>query len=212
MAQRAAIVWEANVDDVDVGVGEFTHKEDASRRLSFKELADKLDATGGPVSAQATVAPEGVGFQTAAHLVDVEVDTDTGKVDILRYTAFQDAGKAVHPDYVAGQMQGGVVQGLGWALNEEFFYKEDGTLANASLLDYRMTTSLDVPMIDTVIIEVPNPGHPYGVRGVGEAPIIPPPGAVANAIFDAVGVRINALPMAPRVVLDAILKANAKAA
>ena len=212
MAQRAAIIWEANVDDVEIGVGEFSHKEDPSRRLSFKELAEKLEATGGPVGAQATVSPEGVGFQTTAHLVDIEVDTDTGKVDILRYTAFQDAGKAVHPDYVAGQMQGGVVQGLGWALNEEFFYNQDGTLANASLLDYRMPTSLDVPMIDTVIIEVPNPGHPYGVRGVGEAPIIPPPGAVANAIYDAVGVRIDSLPMAPRVVMEAIMKANAKAA
>lgn len=101
-------------------------------------------------------------------------------------------------------MQGGVVQGIGWALNEDYLYSDDGHLLNTSLLDYRMPTSLDVPMIDTVIVEVPNPHHPYGVRGAGEVPIVPPPAAIANAIYNAVGVRMDVLPMSPANVLAAL--------
>ena len=126
----------------------------------------------------------------ATHIVDVAVDQETGKVSILRYTAVQDVGTAIHPSYVEGQMQGGVVQGIGWALNEEYIYDEQGHLLNATLLDYRMPTALDLPMIDTVLVEVPNPGHPYGVRGVGEVPIVPPAAAVADAIYHATGRRM----------------------
>ena len=140
----------------------------------------------------------------ATHIVDVEVDAETGKVEILRYTALQDAGKAIHPSYVEGQMQGGAAQGIGWALNEEYFVDDEGRMLNSSFLDYRMPTSLDLPMIDTVIVEVPNPNHPFGVRGVGEAPIVPPLAAVANAIYDAVGVRIDDLPMTPAAVCRAL--------
>lgn len=204
MAERAALIWEIDTGDVEIGVGIFSDKTADDRKLTFKELAGKLDATGGPISAQATAAPEGAGFQLAAHLVDVEVDTETGKVSILRYTAFQDAGKAIHPDYVEGQIQGGVVQGIGWALNEELFYNAEGKLVNASLLDYRMPTTLDLPMIDPVILETPNPGHPYGVRGVGEVPIVPPVGAIANAIHDAIGIRMDVLPMSPGNILKKI--------
>ena len=140
----------------------------------------------------------------AAHIVDVAVDPETGKVDILRYTAVQDVGKAVHPSYVESQMQGGVAQGIGWALNEEYFFNDKGEMLNSSFLDYRMPTSLDLPMIDTVIVEVANPGHPYGVRGVGEMPIVPPMAAIANAIYDAIGVRMTNLPMSPGKVLEAL--------
>ena len=122
----------------------------------------------------------------------------------MRCPAFTDAGKAIHPDYVEGQIQGGSVQGIGWALNEEYFMSEDGRVLNASLLDYRMPTSLDLPMIDPVVIEVPNPGHPFGVRGVGESPLVPPLAAVANAIHDAIGVRMSELPMSPNVILNAL--------
>jgi CO/xanthine dehydrogenase Mo-binding subunit len=125
-------------------------------------------------------------------------------VQILRYTTFLDAGCAVHPSYVEGQMQGGTVQGIGWALNEEYFFTADGTLANSSFLDYRMPTTVDVPMIETVILEVPNPRHPFGLRGVGEAPIIPPLAALANAIYHAVGVRMDRLPMSPGTILAAL--------
>ena len=136
----------------------------------------------------------------------MEVDPETGKVDVLRFTIVQDAGKAIHPSYVEGQMQGGAVQGIGWALNEEYFMSEDGRMMNSSLLDYRMPTSLDLPMIDTVIVEVPNPGHPFGVRGVGEVSIVPPPAAVANAVHRAIGVRMDRLPMNPVAVTEAIWK------
>ena len=138
------------------------------------------------------------------HIVDVEVDPETGKVDILRYTALQDAGKAIHPSYVEGQMQGGAVQGIGWALNEEYFFDSQGQMTNSSFLDYRMPTSLDLPMIDTVIVEVANPAHPYGVRGVGEVGIVPAMAAIANAIHNAVGVRMTKLPMSPGNILEAL--------
>jgi len=136
--------------------------------------------------------------------VDVAVDTETGKVTILRYTAAQDVGRAIHPSYVEGQIQGGVVQGIGWALSEEYIYDHEGHLLNASLLDYRMPTALDLPMIEPVIVEVPNPNHPFGVKGVGEVPIVPPAAAIANAIYQAIGVRITTLPMKPAVILKAL--------
>ena len=149
---------------------------------------------------------QGAGPSFGAHIVDVEVDEDTGRVDVLRYTVVQDAGKAVHPSYVEGQMQGGAVQGIGWALNEEYIYGDDGKLQNAGFLDYRMPVCSDVPMIDTVIVEVPNPAHPYGVRGVGETPIVPPMAAITNAVKDAIGVRFFELPMSPPKVLAAMEK------
>ena len=134
------------------------------------------------------------------------MDPETGKIDILRYTAVQDVGKAVHPSYVEGQIQGGAVQGIGWALNEEYVFDGNGSMENPTFLDYRMPTSLDLPMIDTVLVEVANPGHPYGVRGVGEVPIVPPLAAIANAVYGAVGVRMNELPMSPANVLDSLWK------
>ena len=138
-------------------------------------------------------------------MADVEVDPETGATKVVRYTAFQDVGKAVHPDYVEGQMQGGAVQGIGWALNEEYVYGIDGKLQNAGFLDYRIPVASDLPFIDTVILEIPNPGHPYGVRGVGETPIVPPLGAVSNAVSRAIGIRMRSLPMSPVKVLSAIL-------
>jgi len=163
-----------------------------------------LAQKGIDIGARITVTPQAVGGAFATHIADVEVDPETGKVTILRYTAVQDAGKAIHPSYVEGQMQGGVVQGIGWALNEEYVYNESGQMLNASFLDYRMPTSLDLPMIETIIVEVPNPGHPYGVRGVGEVPIVPPPAALSNAIHKAIGVRLRDLPMSPPKVVKAL--------
>ena len=172
--------------------------------MTIKELAADLSQKGIDVGSRETVTPQNHGGAYATHVVDVEVDPDTGKVTILRDTAVQDAGRAIHPSYVEGQMQGGVVQGIGWALNEEYFYNEDGLLMNASFLDYRMPTSLDLPMIETIIVEVPNPGHPYGVRGVGEVPIVPPQAAISNAIARAIGVRLGDLPMSPQTVVKAL--------
>ena len=193
-------------DDVQHTNGVFTCTKDASKTMTFKEIAAQMARMGGPITGRATSQPRGVGVAFATHIVDVEVDPETGKVSILRYTAVQDVGKAIHPSYVEGQIQGGVVQGIGWALNEEFVYNNTGNMVNSSFLDYRMPTTLDLPMIDTVLIEVPNPGHPYGVRGVGEVPIVPPPAAIANAIYRATGKRITDLPMSPGVVLSKVLE------
>ena len=101
-------------------------------------------------------------------------------------------------------MQGGAAQGIGWALNEEYVLNEDGAMANASFLDYRMPTATDLPFIETVIVEVPNPAHPFGVRGVGEIPIGPPLAAIGNAIHDALGIRLTTTPMKPGRILEAL--------
>ncbi len=135
---------------------------------------------------------------------DVEVDPETGKVQILRATIAQDAGRAIHPSYVEGQMQGGTAQGIGWALNEEYIYDEKGNLKNAGFLDYRMPTCLDLPAIETKIVEVAGPDNPLGIRGVGEVSIVPPPAAVANAVYRAIGIRATELPMSPPRVLHAL--------
>ena len=204
LVERAAKIWDVDTDDVEYVNGVLRHKSDPELRLTFKQIARRLNGTGGPVVGHGTANPGGVGNAFGLHVVDVEVDPDTGKVEILRYTALQDAGKAIHPSYVEGQIQGGAVQGIGWALNEEYYYGGEGQMFNSSFLDYRMPTSLDLPMIDTVIVEVANPGHPLGVRGVGEVSLVPPMAAVANAIKHAVGVRLDSLPMNPGSVLEAM--------
>ena len=204
MKNRAALIWEVQDEDVDFQDGVFVCAKNPDDRFPFKELAGRLMRTGGPVTCSASAASTGVGPIFAGNIVDVEVDPETGKVDVLRFTAFLDAGQAVHPSFVEGQMQGATVQGIGWALNEEYFYTPEGTMANSSFLDYRMPTALDMPMIDTVIIEVPNPRHPFGLRGVGEGPIIPPLAAVANAVNHAIGTRIRKLPITPGSVLEAL--------
>jgi xanthine dehydrogenase molybdenum-binding subunit len=201
LIERAATLWEVDTSEVTWADGVFMS---GSRRLTFRELAAQLNDTGGPVMASATVQAETWGPAFAVHIVDVEVDPETGKVQILRYTAAQDVGTAVYPDYVEGQIQGAAAQGIGWGLNEEYVYDAQGHLLNASFLDYRMPTCLDLPMIDPVIVEVPNPGHPFGVRGVGEMSIVPPPAALANAIYRAIGVRMNVLPMSPARILEAL--------
>ncbi len=197
MVARAAQFWELKPEDVVYENATLRAKSDPAKKMTFKELAAKIHHKGGTIVGQASVDPPWPGGAFATHLVDVEVDRETGKVSILRYTAVQDCGKAIHPSYVEGQIQGGSVQGIGWALNEEYMYNAKGEMMNASFLDYRLPTSLDLPMIDAVIVEVPDPNHPYGVRGVGEVPIVPPPAAIANAIYHAIGIRFEELPMSP---------------
>jgi CO/xanthine dehydrogenase Mo-binding subunit len=197
--------WEVPAESITVNGATYAAN---GKSATLPEVAALVEEAGQQISASVTVSPTGAGGAFATHIADVEVDPETGKVDVIRYTAVQDAGKAIHPSYVEGQMQGGVVQGIGWALWEEYFYDEQGRLRNPTLLDYRMPTCLDTPMIETIIVEVPNPGHPYGVRGVGEVPIVPPPAAIANAIYDAVGVRLRELPMNPARVCAAIQAKN----
>ncbi len=202
MVARAAKIWDTAEEDVEYVDGVVRHKSDPELRLGFKDLARQLATTGGAIAGQSNVDPAGEGNSYAVHLADVEVDPDTGKTEVTRYTAIQDAGKAVHPSYVEGQMQGGAVQGIGWALNEEYYFDNNGRMMNPTFLDYRMPTSLDLPMIDTVIVEVANSGHPYGVRGVGEVPIVPPMAAIANGIHGATGLRLRDLPMTPGKILE----------
>jgi CO/xanthine dehydrogenase Mo-binding subunit len=203
--ERAAKIWEIPLEDV---VWEDGHARAVGGKtfapLSLAEIAKTAGKTGGPIVGNAAINAHGAGPSLATHLVDVEVDPETGKVTILRYLAVQDAGRAVHPSYVEGQMQGGAVQGIGWALNEEYIYDKNGRMENPGFLDYRIPVCSDVPMIDTVIVEVPNPRHPYGVRGVGETPIVPPMAAIANAVANATGIRFTDLPMSPPRVLAAI--------
>ena len=212
MSARAALVWEVQPEDVEFKNGTFVCAKNQADRMSFKELAGRLMRTGGPITCAGYSFPTGPGGVIfGGNLVDVEVDPETGKVSILRYTTFIDVGKAVHPSFVEGQAQGSTAQGVGWALNEEYFYTEDGAIANSTFLDYRMPTTLDLPMIDTVIVEVPNPGHPFGLRGrAGEIPIVPVIGAVANAVYNATGVRMTRVPMTPGVIIEALNESMAK--
>jgi CO/xanthine dehydrogenase Mo-binding subunit len=206
MAERAALLWEVQPEDVEFRNGVFICTKNPEDRFTFKELAGQLMHTGGPITCSGyTPKTGGGGAVFAGNIVDVEVDPETGKVKILRYTTFIDVGQAVHPSFVEGQVQGATAQGIGWALSEEYFYTKNGNIANSTFLDYRMPTSLDLPMIDTVIIEVPNPRHPFGVRGrVGEIPIVPPIAALANAVYHATNVRMTTLPMSPGAILETL--------
>ena len=207
LIERAADIWEVDASDVQYENGEVRGPE--GKVFTFRELAAKVHATGEPITVKGTSGSENQAGAFGTHCVDVEVDPETGKVDVLRYTIAQDCGTAIHPAYVEGQMQGGAVQGIGWALNEEYVFDEQGAMRNATFLDYRIPTCYDLPMMDTIIVEVPDPQHPYGVRGVGEVPIVPPPAALVAAIYQAVGVRMRELPASPPRLLHQILQAEA---
>ena len=204
---RAAATWGVDADQVEWRDGQATPAPGVNvdvQPLSLADIAGNAARTGGPLLGRASLNAQGAGAAFSVNMADVEVDRETGIVDILSFTAIQDAGTAIHPAYVEGQMQGGAVQGLGWALNEEYIYDDNGVLENPGFLDYRVPVASDMPMIDTQIIEVPNPSHPYGVRGVGETPIVAPLAATANAVRSATGVRINDLPLSPPRVLAAL--------
>jgi len=207
MCARAAQIW--GIDEEAVAWEDGCAKPSGPNAgefppMTLADIAAKASETGGPIAGHHEVNAEGAGVSFGVHLCDIEIDPETGATKILRYTVFQDAGKAIHPDYVEGQMQGGAVQGIGWALNEEYIYGDDGRLQNPGFLDYRVPVASDLPMIEPVILEIPNPGHPYGVRGVGETSIVPPLAAIANAVSRAAGVRMAELPMSPPRLLAAI--------
>lgn len=207
LRERAAQMWDISVDDVIWEQGHAVAKGEKHGnlgKLSLKEIAAQSGKTGGPIAGHSELVADGAGVSFATHICDIEVDPETGATRVIRYTVVQDAGKAVHPTYVEGQYQGGAAQGIGWALNEEYIYGKDGRLQNAGFLDYRIPVCSDLPMIDTQILEIPNPNHPYGVRGVGETSIVPPLAAIANAVSNAAGVRMTHIPMSPPRILAAI--------
>ena len=195
LKQRAAMIWDITPDAVDwrdgAGVSRPAPTPARSSRCRSAEIALKAARTGGPVTSEVSVNAQGAGPGFGAHICDVEVDKETGQVTIVRYTAVQDVGRAIHPSYVEGQIQGGAAQGIGWALNEEYIYDKNGQMDNPGFLDYRCPVASDLPMIEAILVEVPNPRHPFGARGVGEVPIIPPMAAVGNAIRDAIGLRMT---------------------
>lgn len=204
LKNRAAILWGIDASDVQFDSGRFSSGSDPELSIGFKDLARRVGDTGGPVSSTASVNLAAAGNAYGVHICDLEIDPETGKTDVVRYTAAQDVGKAAHPSYAEGQIQGGVSQGIGWALNEEYFITDEGAMANHTFLDYRMPTSLDLPMIETIMVEVPNPLHPFGVRGVGEVPLAPPLPAAANAVKDAIGKRVVDHPIKPGRILEAL--------
>lgn len=207
LKDRAAKMLEIPVESVewDNGVAKAIGSEHGNLpTLTLKEIAAASPTTGGPIAGHHEVTADGAGVSFASHIVDVEVDPETGSTRVIRYTVVQDAGKAIHPTYVEGQFQGAAAQGIGWALNEEYIYGDDGCLQNPGFLDYRMPVCSDLPFIDTKILEIPNPNHPYGVRGVGETSIVPPLAAIGNAVSNAVGVRMNHVPMSPPRILKAL--------
>ena len=198
--ERAASLWNVTVEQVEYadGVARNTAGEES---MTLAEVCAAAEKTGGQLSGSANINARGAGPSFAVHLADTVVDPDTGKVDVIRYTAAQDAGKAIHPGYVEGQYQGGAAQGIGWALNEEYIYDENGAMENPGFLDYRVPLASDLPMIEAIVVEVPNAFHPYGVRGVGESGIIPPLAAVATAVGNAIDRKIEELPCSPPRVL-----------
>jgi CO/xanthine dehydrogenase Mo-binding subunit len=207
LKERAAKMWEIPVEDVTWENGHA--KAQGSKYgnlapLSLKEIAAAAGNTGGPDCGPCRDRGGWRGrFVCHAYLRRRGRPRDR-PLGIVRYTVIQDAGKAVHPTYVEGQYQGGAAQGIGWALNEEYIYGKDGRLQNPGFLDYRIPVCSDLPMIDTQILEIPNPNHPYGVRGVGETSIVPPIAAIANAMSNAFGVRMTHVPMSPPRVLKAL--------
>jgi CO/xanthine dehydrogenase Mo-binding subunit len=204
---RAAMIWNADKDEVvwENGCARYAGKNSGKvELLTLKAIAAKHALTGGPIGAEASVNAGGWAPGFATELCDVEVDPETGSVKVLRFVVAQDVGRAIHRSYVEGQMEGGAVQGIGWALNEEYIYDAAGHLLNAGFLDYRIPVASDLPMIETVLVEVPNPNHPYGVKGVGEVNIVPSMAAVANAVSHAIARRLTELPMSPPKVLHAL--------
>jgi CO/xanthine dehydrogenase Mo-binding subunit len=206
LKRRASELWDVPLADVDWLNGAAVCLDPAKDKteLTLADLAAQSARTGGPIGAQVSLTAQGAGPGFGAHICDVEVDPETGKVTILRYTAAQDVGRAIHPAYVEGQIQGGAAQGIGWALNEEYIFDGHGQMENPGFLDYRCPVASDLPMIDTVLVEVANPRHPFGAKGVGEVPIVPPLAAVANAVRRAIGVRMSELPLSPPKIRAAI--------
>jgi CO/xanthine dehydrogenase Mo-binding subunit len=207
LERRAGLIWDCPSEQVRWQAGQAVCT-DAARTvapLSLREIAGRTARTGGPIGAEVSLTAQGAGPGFAVHLCDVEVDPQTGRSTVVRYTAAQDVGRAIHPSYVEGQIQGGVAQGVGWALNEAYRYDSQGVLENPGFLDYRMPVASDLPMIETLLIETaPNKRHPFGAKGVGEAPIVPPLPAIACALSHAVGMRLTELPLSPPRVLQAL--------
>ncbi|MGH2371743.1 MAG: xanthine dehydrogenase family protein molybdopterin-binding subunit, partial [Chloroflexota bacterium] len=205
LKQRAAQQLKVPPDEVEYRQGKFWVRSDEENSLTLQQVARASIGSGeGPVIGTGEVTHLLRAPAFATQVVEAEVDQETGLAQVVKVTAAQDVGCAVNPTACEGQIQGGVVQGIGWALTEEYVYDDHGQLRNPSLLDYRMPTALDAPNIECVLVEVPAADGPYGVRGTGEVPIVPTPAAIAAAVYDAIGARVTELPVTGEKVLNAL--------
>ena len=196
----AAKEMEAAIEDLEIEDGRVVVRGVPDKGVTLASIGKKGNLYMSKVPPVLGVAHPAFAVQApafAAQLARIEVDPDTGELTLHDFVVVQDAGKAINPLGVEGQMQGGAVQSLGMALTEGFMYDDSGRLMNASLLDYRKLTAADLPNIETIIVEVPAPAGPFGARGVGEPPIVPAPAAIANAIHEATGVRLTEAPLTP---------------
>ena len=224
----AAQCLEANPDDLETREGYAFVAGSPEKRISFRDIAGmSLWARQGPILGSASFMVEGPPFDAkravvmgypfgaitahifGVHMVEVEVDTETGQVRVVKAVAAHDVGRAINPSIVEGQIQGGFVQGVGYALMEELTL-DDGKITNPTLVDYRIPSALDVPKIIPIIIETGEPTGPFGAKGVGECGLVGTAPAIANAIYDAVGVRIKELPLTPERVLEALRTKDTK--
>lgn len=211
----AAGELEAAVQDLEIVDGRVVVRGMPDRGVTLTQIGRKGNLYMSKVppvlgSAHPAFTQQAPAF--AAQIARIEVDPDTGEVTLHDFVVVQDAGRAINPLGVEGQMQGGAVQSLGIALTEALDYDEKGRLTNPSLLDYRKLTAADLPNIETIIVEVPSPAGPFGARGVGEPPIVPAPAAIANALEDAIGVRLTECPMTPERIAMALVEHGAVAA
>ncbi len=207
----AADNLEASPEDLDIVGDQVQVRGVPSRGVSLKQIARLSTSFGGkyePILGHGRAAPPNAAPGFVAHLARVHVDEETGVVRVLDYVAIQDVGRAINPAGIADQIQGGVVQGIGWALYERLIYDDDGRLRTTTFADYDLPSSVEAPPIDTVMVEVASPEGPLGARGVGEPPVVPGGAVIASAILDATGVALTSLPMTPEQVLAALAEAK----
>jgi CO/xanthine dehydrogenase Mo-binding subunit len=201
--ERAVEPLDAPPSRMELAGGQVRVKGEPARAVAVSALVAKALEVSGPIVGQGSTGMYRRTPSCSAHVADVEVDPETGQVKLLRYCAAQDVGRAINPLSVHGQVQGAVAQGIGMALSEALIFHE-GRVANAGFLDYKIPSALDLPAIETVLVEAPADDGPFGAKGVGEPPIVPVPAAIANAIFNAVGVRVTSLPITPEKLRRAI--------
>ncbi len=219
LLKEAAEVLGCGVVDLESRDGSIFAKERPDLNVSIEEVSARLRAKGVLVAGVGTFTPltpealdpeTGLGvpygaYSYATQIAEVEVDTETGEVTVISVTAAQDVGRAINPASIEGQIEGGVGQGVGYALMEEVVLK-DGVIVNPSFSNLLIPTALDVPRIDSIVVEVPEPTGPFGAKGTGEPPTCPTAAAIINAIYDAVGVQMTSTPVTAEKVYMALKK------
>ena len=199
--------FEAAIEDLEIVDGKVQVKGVPEQQISLGDIAGKAMRFGGKYSPVHANGRQAITTQSPAfctQIAEVEVDMETGEVKVLNLVVIQDVGKAINPLTVEGQMHGGAVQGIGWALFEEMRYDEMGQSMSGSFMDYTVPHADQTAPIETVMLEYPSQVGPFGARGVGEPPVIPTAAAIANAIANATGKRLGDLPMTPTRVLQAL--------